>query len=219
MPITIWLNAANVLYLVSYSVRDILWLRILTVVAALLLIPYYALQPVPLMAAIAWNGVFIAINLYWIVVLMIERRPVHFTPDEERLKVLAFPTLTQQDARSLFSRGMWVDLSPGNSLVQHDLEANRASVILRGIASVMHSGVTIAELGEGQFVGTIDDKAETLDLDAVVKEEVRVLCWSRSNLEKFMNERPDVAVVLERSVGLEVSRILGTALSDIRQGQ
>jgi hypothetical protein len=30
---------SNVLYLISYSMRDILWLRILTVVAASLLIP------------------------------------------------------------------------------------------------------------------------------------------------------------------------------------
>ena len=36
-----WIHVANVLYLASYSVRDILWLRILTVVAALCLLPYY----------------------------------------------------------------------------------------------------------------------------------------------------------------------------------
>ena len=71
---TVWIDVANVLYLASYSVRDILWLRLLTVVASLLLIPYYAMQPVPLAPAIAWNVVFIAINTYWIIKLLIERR-------------------------------------------------------------------------------------------------------------------------------------------------
>jgi len=44
----LWITGANLLYLASYSVRDILWLRILTIVAAVLLIPYYYLQAVPL---------------------------------------------------------------------------------------------------------------------------------------------------------------------------
>jgi hypothetical protein len=94
----VWITVANVLYLASYSVRDILWLRILTVVAAFLLIPYYLFQPVPLTAAIWWNTVFIAINGYWIVRLIIDRRPVHFTAEETRLRQLAFPSLTPREA-------------------------------------------------------------------------------------------------------------------------
>jgi hypothetical protein len=41
----LWITVANVLYLASYSVHDILWLRILSVIAATLLIPYYMIQP------------------------------------------------------------------------------------------------------------------------------------------------------------------------------
>ena len=43
-------NVANVVYLFSYSVRDILYLRILTVFGAGLLLPYYYLQIEPLYA-------------------------------------------------------------------------------------------------------------------------------------------------------------------------
>ena len=69
----VWITVANVIYLASYTVRDILSLRVLTVVAASLLIPYYAMQSVPLRAAIGWNAVFIAINCYRIVRLIVER--------------------------------------------------------------------------------------------------------------------------------------------------
>jgi hypothetical protein len=40
-----FLAAANVLFLVGYSVRDILWLRLLAAAASLIAIPYYAVQP------------------------------------------------------------------------------------------------------------------------------------------------------------------------------
>ncbi len=66
-----WIHFANVLYLVSYLVQDILWLRVLTVVAALSLIPYYATNW--LGEAIAWNVVFLVINVVQIKLLMIRR--------------------------------------------------------------------------------------------------------------------------------------------------
>lgn len=90
----VWISVANAIYLASYTVRDILWLRVLTVAAAAMLIPHYAMQMVPLRMSIGWNVVFILINCYWIVRLIIERRPVHFTSDEARLRELSFPSLT-----------------------------------------------------------------------------------------------------------------------------
>ena len=68
------INAANVLYLISYFVRDILKLRILTVVAASCLIAYFYSQPEPLMACVYWNLFFVIQNLAWIVRLLVQRR-------------------------------------------------------------------------------------------------------------------------------------------------
>jgi hypothetical protein len=211
----VWITAANVLYLISYSVRDILWLRILTVVAALLLIPYYEMQPKPLTDAIYWNVLFIAINVYWIIRLAIERRPVHFTDDEARLKAIAFPSLTAQEAKNLFGMGTWDDVTPGLSLVQRDNQTRRFSVILRGFADVEHNGIKISELGQGQFVGTIDVRAAELAVDVLVRLEVRAMCWPRTTLQTFLAKRPDVELALERSVGLEVQQLLDRTLSKL----
>jgi hypothetical protein len=213
----LWITVANVLYLASYSVHDILWLRILSVIAATLLIPYYMIQPVPLTAAIAWNAVFIAINVYWIVRLILERRPVHFTPDEARLRELSFPSLTPREARDLFASGAWEEIAPGASLVEYDKKNGRFSVILHGLADVLYESAKIAELGEGQFVGGLDLCADvTPDFDVLVRERVRVMCWPRVRLEAFVAKRPDVELALERSVGLQLQDMLNTALSQKR---
>lgn len=212
----VWLTVSNVLYLASYSVRDILWLRILTVLGGSLLIPYYAMQAVPLRAAIAWSTVFIAINLYWIVRLLIERRPVHFTPDEARLRQLSFPSLTPQEARDLFAAGAWDDVAAGTSLVSHDRIGERFSVILRGNGDVIYRAETIAQLGEGQFVGDIDQRADTFgDIDVLMRTAARVMCWPRTRLNLFLAKRPDVALALSRSVGFELQQILGTTLTTL----
>lgn len=69
-----FINIANALYLLSYFVRDILWLRVLTVIAASCLILYFYFRPEPLMAVVYWNLFFIALNIYWVFRLLSERR-------------------------------------------------------------------------------------------------------------------------------------------------
>jgi len=64
----IWLLcAANLVYLVSYAVRDVVLLRALTIVGASCLILYFWLRPDPLMGPVYWNLVFIGLNGYGIV--------------------------------------------------------------------------------------------------------------------------------------------------------
>jgi hypothetical protein len=54
--------AANILYLLSYTVRDILHLRVLTIVAACCLVSYFYNQAEPLMTVVYWNVFFVALN-------------------------------------------------------------------------------------------------------------------------------------------------------------
>ena len=54
--------AANILYLLSYMVRDILHLRLLTIVAACCLVVYFYNQPEPLITVVCWNVFFVGLN-------------------------------------------------------------------------------------------------------------------------------------------------------------
>jgi hypothetical protein len=212
----IWITVANVIYLLSYSVRDILVLRILTVAGAALLIPYYALQSEPLTSAIRWSLVFIAINLYWIVRLIIERRPVQLTPDEARLRQLSFPSLSPREARDLCAMGVWEDVAAGGSLVGHDRQGGHFSVILRGKGDVIYRNTKVAELGEGQFAGDIDLRADSAgDIDVLMRTATRVMCWPRDHLKEFLARRPDVAIALQRSVGFQLRDLLAETVAKL----
>lgn len=69
-----FINIANILYLLSYFVRDMLWLRVLSVIAASFLTLYFYFRPDALMTAVYWNLFFIALNVYWVARLAFERR-------------------------------------------------------------------------------------------------------------------------------------------------
>jgi len=65
--------AANILYLLSYLVRDILHLRLLTIVAACCLVAYFYNQAEPLMTVVGWNLFFVTLNVVQLTRILWER--------------------------------------------------------------------------------------------------------------------------------------------------
>jgi hypothetical protein len=61
--LSFFLNASNVVYLVSYVVKDVLWLRVLTILGGALAGAYFALSPDPCWNAVGWIAVFSLINV------------------------------------------------------------------------------------------------------------------------------------------------------------
>ena len=68
------INLANILYVIAYFTLDMLRLRLLTVTAAICLAIYFYSQPVPMLNVVAWNVVFILLNLSQIARLTVGRR-------------------------------------------------------------------------------------------------------------------------------------------------
>ena len=64
---------ANILYLLSYFVQDMLRLRVLTVFAATCLVGYFYFQPEPMMTVVCWNVFFIALNVFQLGRILVER--------------------------------------------------------------------------------------------------------------------------------------------------
>lgn len=74
MIMELLVNLANVLYVIAYFTLDMLRLRLLTVTAAVCLAIYFYSQPVPMLNVVAWNVVFIVLNLSQIARLTLGRR-------------------------------------------------------------------------------------------------------------------------------------------------
>lgn len=65
---------ANLLYLASYFMQDMLRLRALTITAAMCLVGYFYLRPEPLMTVVCWNLFFVALNVLQIARIAVARR-------------------------------------------------------------------------------------------------------------------------------------------------
>ena len=116
-PADYLVHFSNILLLVSYSVRDMLWLRWFAVAAALTNIPYFLLQGTVLWPPVLWAAVFTAINLYQIARIYLERRPVVLSEDEKKLYGLGFNSLRPREFLSLVLVGEWKDAAVGEKIL------------------------------------------------------------------------------------------------------
>ena len=201
------IHAANMLFLVSYMVRDILWLRILTVIATLCLIPYYFTRPEPMMVPIYWSLVFAALNVYWIVRLLLERAPMRLNSDEQRLCELVFRTMSPREMITLLKLATWEHAETGECFVERHKPSDRLMVIYSGRACAEVDGLRVTELEPGQFIGSIDYVTqETAPADILAIEPTRYVSWPKLELKDFMRRNPELHSALKSTLAIDLAR-------------
>jgi hypothetical protein len=209
LQIDLLIHAANVLYLFAFMVRDILWLRILTVVASGCLLPYFYFQPEPLMAPIYWNLAFTALNVFWIVRLLLERRPVKLNAEEQRLCELVFRTMTPREMIKILKLASWQDAVEGECFQERGKPLERLMVIYSGRACAEVDGRNVAELQPGQFIGSISYVTEeTAPANIVSLEPTRYVSWPKTKLRDFLSKNPDLHSALTTTLAIDLTRWL-----------
>ena len=209
-----FIHAANVLLVVAYSVRDILWLRLFAVAASLISIPYFVLQPTMLWAPLSWSVVFAAINSLQSWRLFIERRPVKLTPEEEDIRRLVFRDLPPRKVLQVLSIGSWITLEVGERLIESGKRPETVSLIVRGKVRVTRDGRVLGELIAGDVVGSaLILSGIPAEVDAVVVEPGRAMRWQFGALERCLAANPETRTIMlqhaARDLAEKVERVTG----------
>ena len=111
------ISLSSLLTVASFSVRAMLPLRALAVASQIFAIPYFMLQPTPLWTPVGWTGLFMAINLYHITCILLERRPVKFTNNKQQLYELAFRNFEPKNFLKLLKLGTWKTAKQGDNIL------------------------------------------------------------------------------------------------------
>lgn len=211
-----FLHCANVLLLVAYCVRDILWLRLFAVASALIAIPYFVLQPAPLWVPIAWSSVFAAINLFQSWRLFLERRPVKLTPEEEEVRRLVFEDLPPRKVLQVLSVGSWIRVESGERMMECGKRPEAISLIVRGTVRVTKNEAVLGDLVAGNLVGSVLQlSGGPAEVDAVAIEPVRALRWEVETLERYLTANPEVRIVVQRHLARDLA---GKLVYSLRRG-
>ena len=202
----IWFHLANVLYVVSYLVTDILWLRALAVLGGLSSLTWTLTTPTPSATFIGWTLVYNTINIVQIGRLWRERRPIRLAAEAQVLYAAAFRTLTPREFQRLLAVGTWQDAPARAVLIEEGASPGRMLVLAAGRAAVKVHGREVATLHPGQFAGEMSFLTGAPTTAAVeVVEPARFVCWATPDLERFLGKHPELRAALQLVLGRDLA--------------
>jgi len=202
----IWFHLANVIYVFSYLVTDILWLRALAVTGGFSYLTWTLTTPTPNLSLIGWTLVYNTINVVQIARLWHERRPVRLAADEQALYAATFRTLTPREFRRLVGAGQWRDAKPAEVLIAEGAQPGRVIVLASGRAVVKAGGHDRATLGPGQFAGEMSFLTGAATSASVeVVDAARFVSWPTAELERCLRKNPPLRAALQLVMGRDLA--------------
>jgi len=195
-----------VLYVVSYLVTDIMWLRALAVLGGLSSLTWTLTTPTPSLTFIGWTLVYNTINMVQIGRLWHERRPLRLSTEEQALYAAAFRTLTPREFQRLLAAGTWQEAPAKEVLIEEGARPGRMLVLASGRAVVKAHGREVAVLHPGQFAGEMSFLTGAATTAAVeVVDPARFVTWATADLERFLAKHPPLRAALQIVLGRDLA--------------
>jgi CRP-like cAMP-binding protein len=202
------LHIAFLTVAIAFLVRDVLWLRALSIVAYSLFMAVAAVaRPEAPWSLLAWYGGFIGINLVHAVWLVCERQMCRLTSDERRLLELAFPALDQLTLKRLLRQGEWCTFEPETRLTAQNAHPTHLYVIFEGRVDVYINGRSVATIGPGHFVGEIAFISNApASADTFAGTAMRAFCWNQEALRRVCARQPGLREAMYSAIGPDLAR-------------
>ena len=188
------IDLSSLLTVASFSVRGMLSLRVLAVASQIIAIPYFLLQTTPLWTPAGWTILFMAINLYHVSRILLERRPIGFTHEEQRLYDLTFRSLEPREFLKLLKFGEWKTASQGDKFLTRGEPIEHIAVPIAGTLTAGQGDYRVTQLGPGELIGAgIGLTGKPSAFDAAFAEDTRYMCWPVAEIQNLLDNDPALA--------------------------
>lgn len=174
---------ANSLYVISYMLTSMLWLRVLAIIAAVSTFPYFYFQVEPLWSALFWQSCFLAVNLVNLLILLFSMRSASFDENENLAYHIKFSELKPWEVRPIFKYAKQELVEGGHILLKDGQRNQTLYLILHGKCRVLKNGIEVAVLGEGHFVGELSFLSDdAVSADVVTEGNANLMSWNKHDL-------------------------------------
>ena len=183
----------------SFLVKDILWLRVVSILASLFSVLYNFYIPAhPMWLAINWNIVFVLVNLYHIAVIIYEKRPIKMAPKDKELYETLFRDLSPVEYLKISKVAQWKVFKSGETIIRQTHLVPDLILIYNGTVDVAVDGAKVAELKDGQFVGEMSFLTEkSATATCIVKHDAECLVWKQKEFKDLLKRNPSLYYTIQ----------------------
>ena len=183
----------------SFLVKDILWLRVVSILASLFSVFYnYVIPANPMWLAINWNIVFVVVNLYHIAVIIYEKRPIKMEPKDKELYETLFKDLSPVEYLKISKVAEWKSFKSGETIIRQNHLVTDLILIYNGTVDVVVGTKKVAELKDGQFVGEMSFLTEkSATATCIVKHDTECLVWKQPEFKELLKRNPSLYYTIQ----------------------
>ena len=191
----------------SFLVKDIFWLRVLSILASLFSVLYNYIIPVePLWLAINWNFIFISVNLYHIAVILYEKREIKMDEKNEELYTTLFKEMTPVEYLKISRAAEWKVFKSGEVITREQHLVQDLVLVYNGTIDVVVNGEKVAELRDGEFVGEMSFLTEkSATATCIVKHDSECLVWKQREFKELLKRNPSLYFTIQSVLSAQVS--------------
>ena len=183
----------------SFLVKDILWLRFVSILASLFSVLYnFYIPDQPMWLAINWNIVFVLVNLYHIAVIIYEKRPIKMAPKDKELYEILFKDLSPVEYLKITKIANWKTFKSGETIIRQEHLVTDLVLIYNGTVDVVVDKKKVAELKDGQFVGEMSFLTEkSATATCIVKHDTECLMWKQPEFKELLKRNPSLYYTIQ----------------------
>src|ERR1041384_4267294 len=185
-------HIASILTMVAYLLRDILWLRFLTILSCFAGMVFgYLVRGGPLWTYITWNVIFALINIVQIAIIIKDRTGIHFTEEEKELHETLFKKFAPFEFMKLMRIADWRQVAPGGIVTTEGQPLDEVMMIYNGLLAREVKGEKKAELKDGHFIGElrfISGGRGHAPVRAI--EPTRYIAWPKKEINRLLARNP-----------------------------
>ena len=191
-------HSYNIIYLIAFTLRDIIWMRFLMIAAAGIEIGYCFLGTSNPWTGVPWAILAIAANGYHFTKLLIDKGTINFNSEERAMHLSVFPTMSLLQFKHLLAVGRWHTFGERAEIIQEGGECKDLILIVSGTASVEVNSVPIATLTKNNFAGEMSFLTSQPTTARVMSQDtVRCLLWNGGDLRLLLQKEPDLDNALQ----------------------
>ena len=191
----------------SFLVKDIMYLRVLSIFASLFSVFYnFAIPDTPMWLAINWNLVFVTVNVYHIAVLIYEKRPVKMKPKDRELYETLFKDLSPVEYLKISKAAKWKRFKSGQKVIVESKPVKDLILIYNGTVDVVVDKKKVAELKDGQFVGEMSFlTGKDATATCIVKHDTECLVWKQPEFKSLLQRNPSLYYTIQSLLSSQIS--------------
>ncbi len=191
----------------SFLVKDILYLRLLSVIASVFSVFYnYTIPAEPMMIAIGWNFVFVAVNVYHIAIIIYEKRPVKMDPKDQELYETLFKAMTPVEFLKIRKAAQWQSFVDNEKIIRQGTLVADLVLIYNGTVDVVVGKRVVAQLKDGQFVGEMSFLTEKpATATCIVKHNTECLVWKQREFKDLLKRNPSLYFTIQSVLSSQIT--------------